>query len=255
MTILEIADNCLLRRSGTTGRQKLICLAGFADNGSMFQGLFDTALGNDFDIVAPDLPGFGASPRNPEINMIEDYGAWVVRLAKILSPDQPAGLVGHSIAAAIAVSAAHRSPEVFTGLFSIEGNLTADDAYFSGKAADWQDPAEFKQHFIQTIWKKAENEPILHRYYAAMLEADPVAMWELGRDAKTISVGDTVGHAYRALTVPNRYYWARANTPQATQEFIAAHRIENQEFSDASHWPTVDAAGPTAAAIAKFFAG
>ena len=52
----------------------------------------------------------------------------------------------------IAVEAAARLGDGFGGLFSIEGNLTADDAFFSGRAAEFTDPVAFKHCFLDDIW-------------------------------------------------------------------------------------------------------
>jgi pimeloyl-ACP methyl ester carboxylesterase len=222
MVEIEIMNGCFLRRSGGQIKPKILCLAGFADNSQMFTLLFTTALARDFDVIAVDLPGFGASPRQPEIDTIEKYGTLVAELAQAVSPEAPVGLVGHSIASAIAVAAAHQAPSSISGVFSIEGNLTQDDAYFSGQAADWDDPFGFKEHFLEKIWSNAQSQPILRRYFAAALISDPIAMWELGNDAKKISVDDAVGKTYLNLPVPNLYYWSRDNTPDKTQAFIAS---------------------------------
>jgi hypothetical protein len=63
-----------------------------------------------------------------------------------------------------------------TGLFSIEGNLTADDAYFSGKAADHDEPISFKRAFLDEIWAMATSQLILRRYHAAATMADAQAV-------------------------------------------------------------------------------
>jgi len=253
MVEIEIINGCFLRRSGGQNKPKILCLAGFADNGEMFTPLFVTKLADEFDIIAVDLPGFGVSPRRENIETIDDYGKCVIELAHVISPDAPVGLVGHSIASAIAVSAARQSPSSISGLFSIEGNLTQDDAYFSATAADWDDPVDFKNHFLERTLVKAQTEPILRRYFAAALISDPIAVWNLGRDAKTISKDDAVGKDYLSLTVPNLYYWSKDNTPEATQAFIASHGMNNIEYTDASHWPTVDASNETAELISGFF--
>lgn len=253
MIDIEIVNGCFLRRFGAPGKSKIICLAGFADNGTMFAPISDTSLAREFELIAVDLPGFGAAPRQAGVDTIASYGKVVVELARAISPDMPVGLVGHSIASAIAVCAAQLAPSAISGVFSIEGNLTRDDAYFSGKAADWDDAGDFKQWFLDSIWKKAQSQNILRRYYAAAVMSDAVSMWQLGQDAKKISVGDNVGEAYLSLKVPSLYYWSKDNTPESTQAFIATRGPENHEYSGASHWPTVDAPVETAEVIRRFF--
>jgi hypothetical protein len=73
-----------------------------------------------------------------------------------------------------------RLGELFGGLFSIERNLLADDAYFSGRAADFDDAFLFKQRFLDDIWNMAQTRNILRRFFASAVLADPIAMWTRG---------------------------------------------------------------------------
>jgi hypothetical protein len=144
----------------------------------------------------------------------------------------------------IAVEAAARLGASFGGLFSIEGNLTADDAYFSGRAADFDDPVLFKQRFLDDIWSLAQTRAILRRFHAAAVSADPLAMWALGRDAKRMSIRDAPGQAYRC-----------ANTTETARYWVSKSDIDQLQFAGASHWPMVDQPHETARAIASFFDG
>jgi pimeloyl-ACP methyl ester carboxylesterase len=154
----------------------------------------------------------------------------------------------------IAVEAAASLGGQCGGLFSIEGNLTADDAYFSGRAAAFDDPVLFKQRFLDDVWNLGQTRAILRRYYAAAVLADPIAMWSLGRDAKRLSICDAPGQAYRSVR-PSLYYWSPANTPETTRHWISTSGLDQRQFANASHWPTVDQPDETARAIAAFYDG
>jgi pimeloyl-ACP methyl ester carboxylesterase len=156
------------------------------------------------------------------------------------------------MASMIAVEAVPRLGARFAGLFSIEGNLTAQDAYFSGRAADFDDPLTFKQRFLDDIWTMAQEQLPLRRYFASAVLADPTVMWELGRDARRRSVDDAPGRAYRHAH-PSLYYWSPANTVESTRHWIAQSGIAQRQFTGASHWPMVDRPDDTAAAICAFF--
>lgn len=253
MADIEIVDGVFLRRSGARDGGKLVCLHAFADSGLTFTPLFGSRLDDTFELILVDLPGFGASPRKPGVGTIDEHGRAVAALVERLSPGAPVGLIGHSVASAVAVAAVDHMRPPPLGVFSIEGNLCEEDAYFSGRAADWDDPDAFKARFLDDIWEMAQTQPILRRYHAGAVMADAVAMWRLGRDARRVSRDDAVGRAYRGLGVPSLYYWSRDNTPAATQSFIAASGLANAEFSNASHWPTIDATEETAEAILGFF--
>jgi pimeloyl-ACP methyl ester carboxylesterase len=250
---IEVVNDILMRRVGNADAGKLLCLHGFADNGLAFLPLSGTALPGYFELVLVDLPGFGGSPSKPGVALIRDYGKAIAELGSIISPREPVGLVGHSIASAIAVDAAELLSSPPIGVFSIEGNLTEDDAYFTGRAADWDEAEAFKKAFLNEIWELAATNVELRRYFGGVVMAQAPAMWSLGRDAKRVSVGDAVGHAYRALKVPNLYYWSEATTPARTRQFIGAHSIPNRRYAAASHWPTIADPEATANAIVEFF--
>lgn len=154
----------------------------------------------------------------------------------------------------IAVEAAPCLRELFGGLLSIEGNLTAADAYFSGRAADFDDAGPFKQRFLDDIWSMAQTESSLRRFFATAVLADPIALWQLGRDARRMSIGDAPGQAYRRIR-PSLYYWSPANTAETTRRWIAESDLDQQQFANAGHWRTLDQPNETARVIAAFFDG
>jgi pimeloyl-ACP methyl ester carboxylesterase len=128
------------------------------DSGLAFTPLFHTGLASRFRLVVPDLPGFGASPPRARLHTIANHAAAVAELVGSLPGQGPVGLVAHSVAPMIAVEAAPRLEACFAGLFSIEGNLAAEDAYFSGRATDFDDPLTFKQRFLDDIWTMAQEQ-------------------------------------------------------------------------------------------------
>lgn len=250
---IEILDNVFVRRFGDFEAPKLICLHGFGDNSHMFVPLADTHLVKQFELVAVDLPGFGASPRNPSVNSIEEFAKSMVDLASFVSPGQAVGLIAHSVASVIAVAMVEMMTIAPLSVFSIEGNLTAADAYFSGQAADWDSASAFKNAFAEQIWDSSKESEDLRRYFGGVVMADADAMWALGKDARRVSTNDAVGKAFQALEIPTLYYWNSKTTTASTREFIAEHSLNNQQYEAESHWPTVASPDTTAAAIDKFF--
>lgn len=153
---MEVAliNSLFVRLGGQPGCPTLILLHAFADSGLAFTPLFDTELASRFRLVAPDLAGFGASPPHQSVHTIADHAEAVAALVAALPGRGPVGLVAHAVASMIAVEAAPRLGSRFAGLFSIEGNLTAEDAYLSGRAADFDDPLAFKQRFLDDLWRR-----------------------------------------------------------------------------------------------------
>jgi len=172
------------------------------------------------------------------------------------TPTQPVGLVGHSVGATVAARAVRKLTRI-VGLFSIEGNLTAADAYLSGLATAFDGPDEYRHHLLDRVRTMAETadpgrSEALWRYHKALSVASPEALWRIGRGAAAASRMDGLGEAYRALPVPSLYYWSRANTPPQTQEYIQTYGLRNVEFTG-GHWPMIEQPQATANAIAAFF--
>ena len=243
---------------GDSDSPTLIAIHGFADEGAAFSKLGASPLSDVFELVAPDLPGFGASPILDRFEpTLDGYADFTLALADAVSPNEPVGLIAHSVGSAIAVKAALQRPGRVAALMSIEGNLTAQDAYFSSRAADYATPAEFKPAFERHVAGLTQTSPALARYLTALRRADPTAMWRLGQDAAEQGPGNRFGDAFLSLTahgLPTLYYWGRHNTPSVTADFIDAHRALNAvEFHNTGHWVFYDAPEETADAAARFF--
>lgn len=251
---VALVNGHFIRTAGAPIGPTLLFLHGFADCSLTFAPLFDTPLAEHFRLVAIDLAGFGASPRQDNVLTIAQHAEDVVALARSLPAAGRIGLVAHSVASMIAVEAAPRLGERFGGLFSIEGNLTSEDVYFSGRAADFDDARSFKQCFLDDLWNMAQTRHILRRFFAAAVLADPIAMWQLGRDARRMSTGDAPGQAYRRVR-PSLYCWSPGNMPETTKQWIAKSDLDQHRLANASHWPTVDQPNETARAIASFYEG
>ena len=98
-----------------------------------------------------------------------------------------------------------------------------------------------------------QSSDTMRRYYAGAAVADAAAMWTLGCDARRISVGDEPGQSYKEMAQPSLYFWSRESTPKATRAWIELSGIDNQIYTGAGHWPTIERPEETAKAIAGFF--
>lgn len=250
---IEVLEGALLRVTGPKDAPVLLFVPAFADSGVCYKDMFETDLAQRYRLVAVDLWGFGASPARADIQSFAGFCSALESLAIKLSADRPLGLIGHSIAGSMVVEVAHRLGDKVTGVFSIEGNLTPDDAMFTGRANSFDDPLAFKVSFLEDIWALGQETDALRHYYAGARMGDPETMWSLGRDAGRASAENSLGNSFSRLKSPALYYWSRESTPKSTQDWIAASGIPNETYGDAGHWPMVDQPGTTAARIGRFF--
>lgn len=103
-------------RDPGAGRIPLVCVHGLTDSGLVYEALWK-ALGREWPVVAPDLPGHGGTPWRP--SPVYDIEEPVGGLARLLDhlPDLVPGaagcvLLGHSVAVITVAALAVRRPDV-----------------------------------------------------------------------------------------------------------------------------------------------
>ena len=225
-------------------RPIVVCIAGFGDNSCMFDGLRNTAEADRIDFAPLDLPGFDTDAL-AETNL-ETLAEVVLDVCRKRGAST---LMAHSVASIIASLAAEKSQGDIQNIISLEGNLTADDAYFSGTAADFDNPDEFLAAFLERL--SGNDDPIIAAYRDRVALADVNALWKLGCDARRFSThhspGDFLARSARILYLHNP-----ENCPDASIAWLEKHGLENVLLKGASHWPTIDQPGRVAALTAQF---
>ena len=221
--------------SATSQRAKILFIAGFGDNASMFSGLYQTALAEIYDMRPIDLPGFGRPALESETTL-KSLAEFVAERAKEIGAEI---IVAHSVASIIASLATKEPNCPITTILSLEGNITADDAYFSGMAADYDDPYTFRAAFLERLDKMARSKPVLARYRDAVSQADPAALWELGNDARRFSIKHAPGNML-ASAGKVVYLYNPENCPASTLEWLKNNPMERIVLTNASHWKSVD---------------
>jgi pimeloyl-ACP methyl ester carboxylesterase len=239
----------------SSGRPVIWFVHALGDSSDVFEGLLGSGLQRTFDLAAPDWPGADDLAAQT-VDDLDGLAGWLAATVDRHTPAVPVGFVGHSLGAAVAVKAVSKLDRV-VGVFSIEGNLTPADAYFSGLAMEFEVPGEFRAYLLARIRDLAaggqsSRHDALRRYHARLSRADPETLWRIGRSAKSASRDDALGEEYRALPAPTLYYWSPENTSRETRTYLRKHRLPDVVFTG-GHWPMVEQPEETARQIAAFF--
>jgi len=199
-------------------RPAIVCIAGFGDNTRMFDALHSTDAASRIRFIPLDLPGFG-SPALDKTSL-DTLAEYVLELCR---EESAKSLMAHSVASIIASLAAKKSEGDIQRIISLEGNLTADDAYFSGTAADFDDADEFKAAFLKRLMNFGDD-PIIAAYRKRVVQADPIALWELGCDARQFSKNKSPGETLiRSADV--LYLYNPKNCPVTSNKCLGESRI------------------------------
>jgi len=183
MVLHEVAD-IHYRRTGQG--QPLILLHGFASSSAFWKAL-PAALGEDFDIIAPDWPGFGMTSAAMPLDTAQDFAAFVLRLADLLGLEC-FHVLGHSM-----------SGFVVQELLAHHGaRLLSATLYGAGLQAD----SGRRFESLQATLSRLENEgtqAAIKRILGTWF-AQPLASAEALRDCENAARGMTLQAAKGALT-------------------------------------------------------
>lgn len=140
-------------------------------------------------VYAPSMPGFGGTPPLPrETRTVAGYGEWAAEFLGAIQVDEPVLVVGHSFGGGVAVTLAHRHPDMVRSLVllnSVGGarwrRATGRPGYLGGRPV-WSWTLQLAREFlppqrgvnlIVDIWSDV----------LVNLMRNPVGLWEIGRIA------------------------------------------------------------------------
>ena len=222
---------------------KIICIAGFGDDASMFGPLVDVSASLPVQFHPINLPGFGAPLLSGQKSSLTSLAAYLVKRAEEIGAKT---VLAHSVASIIASIAANRLSSPLNAILSLEGNITSEDAYFSGTAANYSSADEFVVAFLSRLDDLAKGDPAIARYRDVVRSADPLALWQLGCDAHRFSSEESPGELLQA-TEKAAYFFNPENVPSSSLSWLNANSLLRFEMSGASHWaecrPTPTAGG------------
>jgi pimeloyl-ACP methyl ester carboxylesterase len=221
-------------------------LHGFGESHLCFRDAFAHPIAKQTRIFLFDFPGFGASPPRPTGLTVEQAAQVCHDLIVNFSLPRRIVLVGHSVAG-IAATRTALMPDCTPALvISVEGNLTLADAYFSGQAANFEEPESFYGWFQSRILERARDDEIFRRYSCSLQFSDPRTLWTLGRSVLSYP---SPGQDFLSLTCPSIYYWDPGSTTDDAKEFLASRHLRQRKLEGLGHWPMVKSPSQFYAAV------
>lgn len=220
-----------VRLWGADGAPKLFMLHGWMDVGASFQFLVD-ALARDWQVIAPDWRGFGASEWCSDGYWFADYLGDLDALLDHYGADEPARLVGHSLGGNVVMLYAGVRPQRVARAVSLEGfGIPAEASERApDKLAKWLDalrePPSFRPYanLAAVADQLQKNNPRLSRDKAVFLAGHWAGRQE---DGSTRLVSDP-RHKLPTATVYRMEevvaVWQRISAPvlwvAATESFV-----------------------------------
>ena len=211
-------------------------------------------LENTFEIIAPDLRGFGDSTTVDSPNTMDDYAADIAGLLDQLGL-QKAVVVGHSMGGYVALAFARLFPERVSGLGLVSSQVLADPP--ERKEGRYKSAADVSANgigsVVETMTPKFTSDEKLQAYARASMEQQQPAAYigalrAMAERADSTSLLSSfnfpvvVIHGDSDALIPiDRAREVKAALPQA-------HLVE---ISGAGHMPMMEAKEETAEALKK----
>ena len=232
-------------------RESLLFIHGLGESGLCFIEAFNHPLLGNYNILVPDLIGFGRSAGNNT----DDYSfdSQVKRLIALLDVTgiQRVHVIGHSMGGDLGTLFCEAYPARALSLVNIEGNLTPDDRFITAQAVAAQREGRFEQWLLNDLagdivvnW--ALQWPTCIRYIASLQMCSPAAflasaeqLYELDSLDADDGQGGIIGLKYLHLTLP-KIYCLGCGRSSISQAFLENHALLYQSFPDAFHWIMLD---------------
>jgi hypothetical protein len=156
------------------------------------------------------------------------------------------------MAGIIATRAAARLRPQPSLVIGVEANLTPEDAYFSGGAAQFDEPAAFHASLRSKLVSLARRDECVRRFSCNLELADPLTLWTLGR---SVAAQRDPGVAFRRLRCRKIHYWDAQSSLREAREYLERYRLPDRRLDGLGHWPMTRSPAAFYAAVAEDIRG
>ena len=243
-----------VRRFGD-GDRHIVYLHGLGESGGVFEPLLrEPVLDNaKYTHTVPDVPGYGRSVW-PELPLRLDAlaNALIPWLAEFPTPPL---LVGHSMGGVLAVLMAEASPSAVKAAINIEGNVSLDDCFMSGRIAAWDESSyatEGHAAVARQLDAVAVDRSPESFHAAAFRFADPHSTHRHATDLVELSAAESMAKRMASLTIPCVFVAGvpRGLAPRSL-ELLDDHGVRTVRVEPAGHWVYWDQPAVCAEVIAE----
>ena len=232
-------------------RRTVLFIHGIGESGLCFLEAFHASLPGDFNIIVPDLLGFGRSSLAAD----QDYrfSKQIIRMRALLESLGVGEfhLVGHSMGGNIGTLFCHQHGDQVLSFVNIEGDLTSDNRFITepamqseadGRFEEWLRD-DFSQHQILNL---CHQWPSTVRYLASLNMCQSSAflacvheIYELMESSPGSNTG-LIGKTYLELNTPRVFCWGTESLSESAQAFLMGSTLQHQAFSGSFHWVMLD---------------
>jgi len=240
------------RHSGLdSARPTILFIHGIGESGLCFLEAFHDSRFDDFNILVPDLIGFGRSSRAEDLDY--SFSKQIIRINELLNElgITQFNLVGHSMGGIIGTQYCNQHSDRVLSFVNIEGDLTADNRFIvdsviqsdsKGRFEDWLRNDFARQQIISIC----HQWPSTVRYLASLNMCESRAFLdsahEIDKLIEPLADGKTakIGKTYLELNTRRVFCWGAESLSATTREFLENSKLVNKCFPESFHWVMLD---------------
>ena len=216
-----------------------------------FAGMWDAPALAGVGLLAPDLPGHGASQGlPPESWSMEGMAAAVEELLGAGGPERRRlHLVVHSMGGAVGLLLAERAGLPLASFVNVEGNLIGSDCgMLSRRTAEMDLPAFRDEKFARLKARARDSDDPVMRAWAGWMEACPAeALHASARSLVDWSDGGRLLEIFLGLGVPTAYVYGEESANPEVLAHLAS--VPKHEIPACGHFPMIEKPAELAAII------
>ncbi len=265
----KTGDELLYVRHNDPGpeRRTLLFIHGLGDSGLSFEDVFDDARFDGFNLVVPDLVGYGRSSGCPRQN---GYGfeSHIARLWDLIRAWNlpPLTVIGHSMGGDLSTLLCRSDTGgVIEGFVNIEGVLTQFDLFISGRAVKADREGRFDPWFRKFVDKTVYEDYGRLRsgrlYHASLCFCRPRAFIENAIEivARNSSLSghyqSEIGRIYCSLGIHRVFCHGTDSLRKETLQFIEENNLKVRAFERTGHCPMTDRTEEFYEFLSRFVSG
>ena len=253
MNIL-IHDNVFIRQHvKDNAKGDIWFLHGLGESSLCFREGFEFFRDMDYNLYAPDFPGFGSSPRQKDCQTIAALSGILRDVITAISQGRDIHLVGHSMAGLVMTEMCHaHSLAHVKSIVSIDGTLIVVPEVAQRLTS--LSPENSVKETYDVFYAHAQTSPALMRYIASLNFTDPRTLYNFAQETYTYSGKDRAGQRYLDLDIPRLYIYGEQSWSGESVSFLKAHDMA--VFGAAGgHWPMIDSPEDCYQRILEFVEG
>jgi len=201
---LSLITNIQEQNSNNKYQGDILFIHGLGCSKESFNEAFSDDRFSEYRLIAPDLPGFGASSKDDNLSYnMQEQAKYLKELIKILDIQKPI-ILGHSMGGAIALLLI-KQLKLVKYFFSLEGNLVDDDCGISRETAILSE-----KEFLTEEYRK---NPMKYRCRRRGIDPapDPLAFYKSSVSLVSLSDSGELFEQYQNLPFPKTYIYGEEN--------------------------------------------